>query len=1851
MLNKSIVNKRIFAVLLAAVITVLAAAAVIPAFTVETKAADTINVDDYVFFDLRAGQITINGSTYSGYRYDGNPTPVAVTGSVTSEQKFYVYQSNEGDTDTGIFVDGAGNKTLKLPTHSDVKVGDTPWGDYITNNSDVEDVIKKWNENAPSASRAATPNRIAVSGVVNISVVVDNVWSSFQDSSKGNTSRTTGGISYNPTTSKKGSLTIQTVGHNRFGNIFYLNGGSDDAEETASLIIEEKTAGSTLTVANLASNAGNNYWCAAIGSNDGSNHAKHIYINSGTIFAGTTEKDDCTAIGGGGNGWGIVTISGGRVTATVASSGAAIGGGIGKQSYGGPARVTINGTAEVYAYNASCTSRKNPGTTTDTWWSNSNPKVKYIPAAAIGGGSSGQSVCEKCYVTIGGNAKVYAQTVGGAAIGGGSSADTHGGAAEVTIQGNAKVTAVSLPGKIEGVDVPAGNAIGGGMGGASGNGGDVVLTVGGTAQLYAGSVGGGGTISKKSTNTIGYAEVTLKDSCFVSAQFIMAKSNKEGVCCKFNMSGGKIDNDPVNKPDKAIYLQESGGAVYMDDPNGLATMSGGEIVNCSAKSGGAVYMSGGIFELSDTGNIHDCYATEENGGAVYLGGGEFTMTGGSIHSNAAENGAAAYLAAGEMSISGGELYNNKATDNGGAVYLGGGELSVSDGNIHNNSAQNGGAAYLAAGEMSISGGELHDNKATDNGGAVYLGGSGGKLTVSGGTIRQNSADGEGGAAYVNGGNVEVYGTAKITNNSAVGNGGGVAVNNGAYSMEGGEVTLNKSTSGKGGGIYVSAEGQNVAVSILSGSVSNNDAFVSGGAFAVEGTGGTEEIAVTLGVNEEHDCSHGSHGSTTCPEIKNNTSKTSGGAIYIAGGYNAKLFIYCLDEAGNDTAGDNDNSDFMMVDGGYVELTTASQIKQEPDGDHGKGNISINTSIHVTGGRMYVDGSMESPYFGAPLTIDIKDPSDGYYDYREGDGSSYKLEYFENFKGTGLYKVYQIAHGEYVDVSPTIFSHQGYNIVGWNTVQFPDAVNPGVQYVPGADRWHFVNGGTKDTPGDLRVYAIWEILGYPITFEPGITTFGGSMPSDIVVEFGSSYTIPDCGYTYTGHQFGVWIDEDGTNYIPGQVINIYESMTFTADWVLCPHDKNEYFTIRSESNVISRSCSCGTYQKTVTLVSPGDNIKYDKNPHKVTLETVPVSTNGITPVDTWGFTDSDIVYTGTLYSEPEQLCIWADTYTARITDAGSGKFAEIQYTIHKGDQDAPATPDYTVLGNKLTVVAVPNSPNGTQTYYRLRYYLAGDEKETEWQTTLEFEFNSAFTNYFVEVYFKGNENYNDSPIKASSTSYYYDANGIIKIQIYGEGITPVMSKPATGDGVIVKLVPDSGYYIRSNAKDYFNFSCDEVDYNPSTSLGVSVHDEANNEFLVDGTFPSVTSGKNYVISINITAAIKKVTVTASITENQNFGTVAGTKATIANDSAFTAFFEVKNYEMYNGLSIKFSRLLPQNTRIIMVSNNSYWYYLGDVVGGYDAVDLKDFKNMGGTSPYEILNKDMQLRFIVDFSQVAAPLDADTEINVSLIATKIDTKAPDFPTRLVEAALEAVKFGTTSVSNGMNASLDVTYAVSDGETSKWDGRRSALVITPTTDIPKDTRLRVSLPTHTYICYKNAEGKFVISLGGAGVTSEMSIRMESDMLPVTSTAYVFDGILYASNSASGYSTLNGDEMSTFTVSFTSDDVATPSVKVEGSKTAFSKQAGEDLVVNISYDDIPLGGKVDLRIFYKEVSPDGSEKYSDTSWRLPGGDAVVEGQRAISLGFLNNNPAGMSYCLLVIVQDSVGQQVLSVPYYFVIY
>lgn len=921
-----------------AVIAALLLATMLLAATLLVRAAEETPVE-YIYMDLAAGNVTVKGSTYEGAAYqkndDGTFTLVTISGTLQANQAYYVYQSKGGATapDGYFTVDAEENKTFTLPTRTPVTVGEQTWGDYVTNNSDVEAVITAWNTQAANASRTSTPNTITVTGQVNVALVIDNLWSSYEIYG---TSRTTGGISFYPS-SGNSHLTIQTKGDNRFGNIFYNN---SFYTTSTFLTFDEYEEGSSLTVANLSNNSNKNYWCAAIGGNDsGQDAARGLIFNGGTVFAGTNARDDCTAIGGGGNGYGGITINGGRVTATVASSGAAIGGGIGKTSNGGQADIVIGGDAEVYAYNASCTSRKQPGTNVNTWYSNQG--VKYIPAAAIGGGSSAQQKCNACSVTIQGNAVVYAQTVGGAAIGGGSSADSHGGDATVKILGNAKVTALSLSGVIEGETVQAGNAIGGGTGGKKGNGGYVSLEIAGTATLKAGSVGGGGTITNDpATYRIGYANIKISGGD-ISAQFIMAAGASQK--CTLNMSGGIIDNS--EREASFVFLQENGGAIYMDDPAGTATISGGVIESCTAKNGGAIYMTAGTVNISDTAKIHSCSA-DQNGGAIYMGGGTLTMTDGELLENRAVNGGSIYLADGTIEISGGSLDGNRATEKGGVAYLGGGTLTIGgNASVTNNQSQNGGAAYLQKGEMHISGGTLSDNTATENGGAAYL--AGGELTVSGDvTITQNSAQ-NGGVAYLTDGTVQIAGGTLKANKATV-NGGAAYLGGGEMHISGGTLSDNTATE-NGGAAYLAGGTLTIGEPVVTLA---DEPVQTGGALITQNSAQNGGAAY-LQSGEMH---------ISGGMLSNNNATENGGAAYLGGGTLTVEGTAILTE-NKALQGDGGAA---YVNGGDVTISGTCMISANTAAINGggicvnNGNVTMsagtfddNTATEGAGGALYV----------------------------------------------------------------------------------------------------------------------------------------------------------------------------------------------------------------------------------------------------------------------------------------------------------------------------------------------------------------------------------------------------------------------------------------------------------------------------------------------------------------------------------------------------------------------------------------------------------------------------------------------------------------------------------------------------------------------------------------------------------------------------------------------------------------------------------------------------------------------------------------------------------------------------------
>lgn len=778
----------------------------------------------YVYFDLAAGNLNIqpatsaNLETYEAYLADVSEGDIIYIGSIyvnggskrfagkhNESNHYYVYQSSEAKTTcntkklTGYNTEDNFKKRIncRIPSYDPVEYNDQLWSDYITNNTNVQEVIEAWDDAAGagkatgSSATANTPNQNGAKGAVRdvgrqatkncihikenvgkVNLFIDNIYSSYQQ--RGSTpvrTRTQGGISFIPSWTKGNSvLTINIIGDNRLGCVNYQNINPDK-----NCLVFEGTG--SLTVGDVdyyrdGSGLGSNRSCSVIGGKDEEETEEDVYnitINSGVIYAGGTPST-CTAIGGGGNGDTKITINGGTITAVTNSTGAAIGGGTGQVQPGGIGNVTING-GNVYAYNL-------------------RPEDTTVPAVAIGGGGSTTKKGNSGNVTINGG-YVYAYSRVGTAIGGGSSQDMQGGDANIIINGG-QVIAKS----------DNGTGIGGGTGSAKNNnynGGNATITISGNPIIRTGSIGGGGK-GPNSDGTIGAASITITENCEadIQAQFVLAAGIASGAENKFEMKGGTIRNSYADDKEY-LHIQKKGGAVYLEE--GTFIMSGGTIKNCSAEQGGAVYVNSqsgtSTFTMTD-GEIHSCFATGTfnqsgtltgigNGGAVYLNGGTVTMKGGKIWNNYSVNGhgGAAYISNGSFFMHEGmpEISGNAAQKgNGGGVYISSSDNSntvqveLLKGNITNNTAINYG------------GGVCVDMGTTDNEANVIVGqdGQGFTATDADPKITGNISGMSGGGLYVSGANADVT----INSGMIDGNDVSAYVKNDNVANEGGRVLLN-----------------------------------------------------------------------------------------------------------------------------------------------------------------------------------------------------------------------------------------------------------------------------------------------------------------------------------------------------------------------------------------------------------------------------------------------------------------------------------------------------------------------------------------------------------------------------------------------------------------------------------------------------------------------------------------------------------------------------------------------------------------------------------------------------------------------------------------------------------------------------------------------------------------------------------------------------------------------------------------------------------------------------------------------------------------------------------------------------
>lgn len=760
----------------------------------------------YIYFDLAAGNISIaeGENKVTGYVYEkGKETAVKKTYTHKDGNSYYIYQSTAAKRTAAKPTGVVSNGVVILPEYDRVTHNGMSWGDFITNNTDVESVISAWdnkegageayassigtaNINKPGAAgavrnvgREATKSRIHITGNLgNVNLHIDNLYSSYQQRNPGSDgvvrTRTQAGISFIPSwTTGNTVLTINIIGDNRFGCINYQNTNKD-----INRLVFEGTG--TLTVADSdyyrdSGGLGSNRSCSVIGGKDEPKAEQDVYnitFNSGIIYAGATTSA-CTAIGGGGNGHTTIEINGATITAVAKSTGTAIGGGSGLVQPGGEGHITIN-DGNIYAYN----------------YKNSSN----VPSSAIGGAGSQDVDGSLGNVTINGG-YVFAYSQHGTAIGGGSSKKTKGGDANITISGG-QVIAKSG----DGAGIGGGSACTGGSNSSSTkyNGGTATVNIWGNPIIRTGSIGGG-TTKDPQGGKIGSAVINISGGD-IQAQFVMASGAK--TTPSFTMTGGTIRNSSVDD-EEYIHIKKKGGAVYLED--GKFTMSDGIIKDCSAEQGGAVYierksttpMGDDEFNFLMTGGeIKSCSATggtteAGHGGAVYLNGGQVKMTGGLMNYNYSENG------------------------NGGAIYISNGNFLMEEGlpRITKNSAQkgDGGAVFVTSHindanqtvKVNLQRGQIVENTANNYGGGVCVDmeGNATKADVvigkDGQGVTEKDADPlitknisllQGGGLYVRGKNASITINSGMLDKNIVS--AHVKNENVAISKDGGIVTLN-----------------------------------------------------------------------------------------------------------------------------------------------------------------------------------------------------------------------------------------------------------------------------------------------------------------------------------------------------------------------------------------------------------------------------------------------------------------------------------------------------------------------------------------------------------------------------------------------------------------------------------------------------------------------------------------------------------------------------------------------------------------------------------------------------------------------------------------------------------------------------------------------------------------------------------------------------------------------------------------------------------------------------------------------------------------------------------------------------
>lgn len=1417
---------------------------------------------------------------------------------------------------------------------------------------------------------------------------------------------------------------------------------------------------------------------------------------------------------------------------------------------------------------------------------------------------------------------------------------------------------------------------------------------------------------------------TLENNTATNGGALYIKTGKANVEMNYYINGGTVKGNHSTKQGGAAYIlggnvimsdgkvtdctaSTDGGAVYV--ASGSFSMSGGSIENVSAtQNGGAVYVSGGSFSMS-SGSIQNSSATQ-NGGAVYVSGGSFSMSGGSIqNSSATQNGGAVYVSGGDTTMSGGNIALCKATINGGAIYMTGGAVSMSgDAKIQKCNAQNGGAAYLGGGTMTVYNGSISENTALQNGGGAYLVG-GGTMTIVNGSLSQNAASQDGGGAYLAGGqftvsgglvslntatngggalvangNVSVTGGV-ISHNTASQNGGAFSITNGDYTMTGGEISNNKASGGDGGAIYVSSSLNNTQIIVRSGSIINNEAGKSGGAFGVYGQDGVK-FTITIGSNTSHKdktnshvCATRSEADETCPVIENNISATYGGGIYLSGSYDAVMNMHCLVEKGNKVGDGVSPSNFMKVDGGTLNITTVSSENIED-----AGNVVINSSIQVTGGTVTISGSGHNPIFNEPVTVDV-DTKQGstFTDNRTG-GNARTIQYFENFETvgetSGQYTLVDFISTEPHVVRANMYSNTGYIVEGWVLMTTDSNGN----IVP--TEYTYMAGDTIEQTGNLIFYAKWMVVGYTIIFTPGVDSYLGSMNAQDF-EYSVEQALTANTFINVGYKFVHWYDaSDPTKiYENGALVSRLSEVngtkiTLVAVWDICDHSHIGECVPTKNGNSATLQCTCLGYKETVTLKG-GTTVTYDGKEHSATAPVSYETLNGISPDPVWQ--SFDIVYHRVTTPNYEAIVsgipLNAGSYTASVV-VSDDITLYVNIIINKANRtDSPTLPQYeATVDNKGTedtkddenviVILTPDDiEKGIPLEYQFSWYVDETLHQSEWITwdsenPPTQKLSVTYTNYYVDVRYAETENYNASSIVRGVSVIVWTGNVTFKFSS-DTGLSHSHVISGGKDGITVTLNPLNGYYL-------YNVTSKITEIPGYTLPSMQQLEQSSDSWVIwIHNIQGVSNSDGITIDITFSGAEKIATVSSSAAKDQVFDSIANAgeeSVTINCDSAYTVHFNVNNYKHYTDPSITFNQSIPVGSTVIMIdqSNFSYWSYTA--TSAVNRISLSSFVRMGTQNEkFSVSKENLALQFIIDFSGCQSYASTG-DLITSFVATPMQPEGlqtvPNMPNAnksvtLVSATAFSIQTEATT-SNSLTNSISYTFAsvaTSDIGISKWNNVCGILIIEPdiNTHLPSDARLQVKIGDSTVI-YPLINGKYIVSIPSKG-TGTANLTLLSDMFPNENKSYNFTISLYASKTnvkttpSDQAIVLNGASI-TYTVSETINPAI--SASIVGSLPKYENGTISSLSFSGEVRDLPDNYTV-RGVLYSKNEAGG---YTSTTQTI---NITVDRENNAFSGILSlesfaadmsQATGSLSLMLSVEIVDTNGKTVDSFPLYFIL-